>query len=469
MDQLRPAFGQRRTWARARNLLYSTITCLGRHTITGLLCNTAQQFADWSAAYRIFEQERFDAQVLWERLRGNAVAACPPEMPLVAALDDTLLGKRGRKVAGTSWRRDPLGPHFCTNFIWAQRFVQASLLIPKEGWLAGARAVPIDLRHAPTPHRPRPSAPAAQWDEYREQQRALCLGQVARRQISDLRRGLDADERSKGRKLLIALDGGYTNRTVFKDIPEDTVLVGRIRRDAQLHAVPDQQSHGGRGRPRYYGDALPTPEQIRQDPSIPWQTVRAHAAGTIHEFEVKVLTPVRWKPAGSRDLTLIVVRPLAYRPRKGARLLYRNPAYLICTDPNTPVEQALQTFLWRWEVEVGFRDEKTVFGMGEAQVRTQAAAELVPTFVAASYALLHIGAALANIAQPELPLPKWRCRQQPKRASTAQLVNRVRAELWGRGLGIGHNIDGFANKHGLQRSILNAPNQVASAVVYAMR
>jgi hypothetical protein len=36
----------------------------------------------------------------------------PPANPVVALLDDTLIRKRGHRIAGTSWRRDPLGPHF---------------------------------------------------------------------------------------------------------------------------------------------------------------------------------------------------------------------------------------------------------------------------------------------------------------------------------------------------------------------
>jgi hypothetical protein len=54
----------------------------------------------------------------------------PPACPIVALIDDTLLRKRGHRIAGTSWRRDPLGPHFADNFIWASRFLQISLALP---------------------------------------------------------------------------------------------------------------------------------------------------------------------------------------------------------------------------------------------------------------------------------------------------------------------------------------------------
>ncbi len=98
-----------------------------------------------------------------------------------------------------------------------------------------------------------------------------------------------------------------------------------------------------------------TPEQIRQDESIAWSTVTAFAAGKTHSFEVKTVAPVRWLGTGAADVRVVVIRPLAYRPRKGAHLLYRNPVYLLCTDPDLPLERLPQSYLWRWEVELNFR------------------------------------------------------------------------------------------------------------------
>src|SRR5713101_4454722 len=64
-DPARTAFSQQRTFQRARTLGLSALTCLGRHTLSGLLYATGQQFRDWSAAYRLFERERLDSDALW--------------------------------------------------------------------------------------------------------------------------------------------------------------------------------------------------------------------------------------------------------------------------------------------------------------------------------------------------------------------------------------------------------------------
>lgn len=116
-DQARPAFAQQRTIGRTRGLAASGLACLGRHTVSGLLRTAGQQFVDWSAAYRLCERERPDLEGLWRVPRHDVLAALPASAPVVALIDDTLVRKRGQHINGTSWRRDPLGPHFADNFI----------------------------------------------------------------------------------------------------------------------------------------------------------------------------------------------------------------------------------------------------------------------------------------------------------------------------------------------------------------
>jgi hypothetical protein len=41
---------------------------------------------------------------------------------------------------------------------------------------------------------------------------------------------------------------------------------------------------------------------------------------------------------------LVVIAPLGYRLRKGHRMLYRKPAYLLCTDPDLDLALLLQAY-----------------------------------------------------------------------------------------------------------------------------
>jgi len=103
---------------------------------------------------------------------------------------------------------------------------------------------------------------------------------------------------------------------------------------------------------------LPTPEAIRKDEHTPWTTVQAWATGKKHDFRIKTVALVRWRGSGKQDLRLIIIASLQYRLSKHSRVPYREPAYLICTDPDLPLQKVIQDFLWRSGIEVNFRDEK---------------------------------------------------------------------------------------------------------------
>lgn len=464
-NETRPAFGQQRTFKRARTLAISALVGLGRRTISGMLCASAQQFSDWSAAYRLFEKERFDHEALFDPARRAVAKHLDPAAPLVAMMDDTLLRKRGRKVHGTGWRRDPLGPPFCNNFIWGQRFLQISAALPENGDIGRARGVPVDFTHAPSPRKPLKNAPEQSWEEYRQLQKEMKISTLGAQRLAELRSRLNADEAGHDRRLVVSVDGGFTNRAVFRDIPENTVMIGRIRKDARLYLAPDESNQPRRGRPRWYGARLPTPEHVRQDDSIPWTEVEAFAAGKLHTFEVKTLSAVRWLGTGHRNVRVVIVRPLAYRPRKGAKLLYRDPVYLLCTDPDLPLDQLLQAYVWRWEIELNFKEEKTLLGVGEAQVRTPSAVEAVPALIVAAYAFLLLSGHIS--ADRAIPLPKWRRKDPSERCSTARLLGLMRAQLWGKAMGV--NLTHFGNKPLDKTKPVLFEETMPSAVCYAFR
>jgi len=424
-SQARMAFKQERVFQKALELAKNTLLTLGKRTITGMLSTGGKMFQDWSAAYRLFEKERINQEALFAPAIRRILKTIDIEAPLFTMMDDTLIRKRGRKVSGANWKRDPLGPAFHTNFVWGQRYLQISAALPDQDVDGRARGVPIDFYHAPSPMKPRKNAALEDWEEYKQQQQKHKVSAVGVSRLAALR-GQIPD-----RKIVCAVDGGFTNKEVFQSIPENTVIIGRIRKDASLFKVPGTSDGLSRGRKRYYGEPLPTPEQIRQNETIPWQKVTAFAAGKSHEFEVKVMTPVRWKSSKSMDMLVVIVRPLAYRPRKGAKLNYRDPAYLICSDPQLPLGQLVQAYLWRWEIELNFRDEKTVIGVGEAQVRTPAAVKSVPGFVVALYAFLLLAAHEAKINSTSLASPKWNPKKPLDRCTTQNILSLFRVHFWG--------------------------------------
>jgi hypothetical protein len=93
-----------------------------------------------------------------------------------------------------------------------------------------------------------------------------------------------------------------------------------------------------------------------------------------------------------KPLRLVVIEPVPYRNSKKSKLERREPVFLICTDLDLPLADLLQDFLWRWDIEVNFRDEKTILGVGQGQVRGEAANQNAPAVGVAAYALLLLAA-----------------------------------------------------------------------------
>lgn len=107
------------------------------------------------------------------------------------------------------------------------------------------------------------------------------------------------------------------------------------------------------------------------------------------------------------------------------------------------VGEELQSYLWRWGIEVNHREDKTLIGVGDAQVRTENSNQHLPASAVAAYSLLMV-AGLHSQAEdpaglPPLTRPKWR------QASTAtgiisagELVRQLRFDYWSSTLRSGH-------------------------------
>lgn len=414
---------------RTRSHALSQLVCLGRHTLSGLICCQGRQYRDWSADYRFYSQDRCDPQLLFDRARRETERLLPSDKSLVVAMDDSILRKTGTRIHGVSYRRDPLGPPFRVNFVRAQRFVQLSAALP-QGSEGAARMIPIDFQHAPTASKPRKDASAKEWTRYRQDCRKRNINRVGVGCLAHLRQKMNCSS-SADRTLIVGVDGRFTNKTVLKNLPPKTILVGRVRKDAQFYYSPERQSL--RGRRKVYGLRAPTPEQLRQDQSVPWKKIRAYAAGKVHSFKIKTLDSVLTRMRGAAPVRLVVIAPLAYRLTKSSRVLYRQPAYLICTDNKISLRKLVQDFLWRWGIEVNFRDQKTLLGLGQAQVRNVQSNQNLPAMAVASYALLLLASVKVYGAhgQPDaIPLPKWRATNTKPAISTNRLISQLRHELW---------------------------------------
>jgi len=419
----RPVFQQERSFQRAVRQAVGALLVVGSATLTRLLANLGRDQQDGSADYKLHARAEWNEQALFDALLPSALAHCPGRFVPVA-LDDTRLRKTGKRIPTAFWQRDPLSPPFRVNLQWGLRFLQASVLLPlHRKHNVNARAVPVRFVAAPSLKRPGVRADQATQQRYREQHKQQNLSQQAVRLLFGLRASLD-QAGAQTKALLIAGDGSFCNRTLFRTPLDRIDLLCRTRADVRLCAPAPPGSR------RTYAEEKFTPEHVRQKESIAGQSTKLWHGGKRRKLRYKEVNLVLWQSgAGRRPLRLLVVAPVPYRRTPRSRLSYRRSAYLLTTDQSTPAMQLLQVYLDRWEIEVHHREEKTTLGIGQAQLWSPKSVARQPALVVAAYSALLLAsleAYGATRSEAYQVLPKWRRYNQ--RPSCLDLVTLLRQQ-----------------------------------------
>jgi hypothetical protein len=242
----------------------------------------------------------------------------------------------------------------------------------------------------------------------------------------ELREQLNATGHT-GKRLVLVGDGSFCNRTVFAEDwqGKNVTLLTRCRKDLSLC----RRAPSGRG---FYGAEKFTPEAVRGDDQMArWQNASIFHGGRFREVRYKELTELLWqRGARKRPVRLLVVAPTPYRTTKNSRTYYRQAAYLLTTDLETPAALLLQDYFDRWGIEINHRDEKEVLGLGQAQVWNQHSVSKVPALLVAMYSWLLLGALHCHgrgRGSDYLPLPKWR--KSARHPSCMDLVTLLRRQI----------------------------------------
>ena len=91
----------------------------------------------------------------------------------------------------------------------------------------------------------------------------------------------------------------------------------------------------------------------------------------------------------------------------------------------------MQSYIQRWEIECNHRDEKSLLGVAQGQVRSPQAVSRLPQLQVAAYSLLLLASILSSGFQRTsqyLPLPKWR--RKSIRPSLLDLLALLRAQIF---------------------------------------
>ena len=334
------------TFQTFRALVIGFLSRVGEHTVTGMLLG-ARLGGVWhhSRGHDFFARAAWRPDALGVRLVDFIVAAfCSSDAAVVVAIDDTLFGRSGRRVADCFYHHDgsqPAGQGQRTR--WGNNWVVAGLVVELPFRAGRPVCLPVLFRLW-RPRRPehpdRPSKP-----------------ELARELIMLIARRLG------GRTIHVVADAAYASRAL-RGLPEGVTITVRMRANAAVQG-PQPARTGKRGRPRLQGDRLGTLAELA--------AAGGFSATTVADEKALVKTIVgQWYPVfGAQPVTIVLAR----RPASTKDF----DIALVSTDVAATAGQLLERYRRRWTIETCFQDAKQTTGVGQARNRTaKAVARTVP-------------------------------------------------------------------------------------------
>ena len=154
---------------------------------------------------------------------------------------------------------------------------------------------------------------------------------------------------------IVVFDGAYAARELVRSlIDEGAVVVTRLRRDAKLFDVPDNEP-GKRGRPRKYGKNRIRLIELAAC-ADDWQKIRYSCRDVMAERHCHTFLATSHIVGG-------MVRVVMLKHSDG------NWAAYFSTDITMSAEAILKVVSDRWAIEELFHDVKEIWGAGKQQVR----------------------------------------------------------------------------------------------------
>lgn len=227
------------TFQTFRALAVGFLSRVGERTVTGMLV-AARLGGVWhhSRAHDFFARAAWCPDALGLRLVDFIVAVfCKPGAPLLVAVDDTLFGRSGRRVADCFYHHDgsqPAGQGKRTR--WGNNWVVLGIVVELPFRPGRPVCLPVLFRLWRPRRREHPDRPSK--------------GQLARELI------VTVAERFAGRRVHVVADAAYASRA-WRALPANVTVTVRMRANAAVQG-PQPPRTGRRGRPRLQGDRLGT-------------------------------------------------------------------------------------------------------------------------------------------------------------------------------------------------------------------
>lgn len=419
----RPAFSSKRSFNSSLNYACAIIGGFGtKKTLSNISISTGNLDRKPSAIYKFFSLLKWSSDELFNPI----LEQCLPYFKkgfIAIGVDDSKFKKTGKRIPNAAWHRDPMSPKFHVNLMWGIRFLQFSVLVPLYDFFeVPCRAVPIRFIDAPPVKKPHKRASIKEKEDYVQAKMTHNLSTIFVSHAKKLREFLNSIGMSSLR-IIYACDNSFCNTICMSIATAGADILARCKKNAVLcFAAKDEGT-------RKYSAKKFNPEDVRKDKKIPYRSGQFFYGGKNREIKFKEVMNVLWQRVTKLiPLRLIIVAPIPYK--QGGRKCYREPGYLLTTDLTTSTKDLIQIYMDRLQIEYNFRDEKSVIGVGEAQVRNENSVTKEPAFTVAVYSALLMSSIRVygdTYSMERGTMPLWR--GSPVRPSCKTLMKELYNEL----------------------------------------
>ena len=341
----------------------------------------------WTTYYWLLERGRWSWPPVWQALLGVLKELFAPPVWHVV-VDDTVVERLSAKAPGSLFHRNHAAKPNRPPFLRGQGWLCLAAVVER-GWKVGA--VPLMLRLV-----------------RRGTNRGKLRSARFLLRLLGLRLG----------RVRVLLDAWFMRaRLIERAIADGHTVIGGVRRDLALYAVPRLPRRRRRGRPRKYGERL-TRAKVEALP--------VHRSAQILYGKLEV---VRYRTCrvAARFLKGRVVRAVWVElERPDRRDKPTQKRLLLCTDPDLPAPEVIRSYAKRWAVEPLFAALKHGWGLKDAWQRSRQGLMRWVTILAAGHALAQMLAYTDPARIPGLADPApWR----PPGTRTAGLIQAGMARL----------------------------------------
>jgi hypothetical protein len=337
----------------------------GRRTVTRvLLAGDGLKRRTFSCYHRFFSQARWAVDAVGRVVLGLVLKFVPQDAAIVAAVDDTLNRKTGKRIWAAGMHHDPILSKgnrclFSFGHNWVVLSIQLRFAFaPDKVW-----SLPIlmrlyrrkqKIRKAGRPRGERKAIGQVSPSEYRTRP------QLASEMIALLASWLPS------RTIQVVGDSEYAGKSISRHLPDNVHLTSRMVMNAALYDQPPKRRKGQLGAPRKRGKRLPSPVELAKSKKVRWTKIRVSLYGRRARVWYKTCAALWYNSAGIRPLRVVVVRDPSGR---------RKDDCFFSTDLSLSAKAILQLFAMRWPLEVAFYNAKQFLGLEDPQNRTPRAVQ----------------------------------------------------------------------------------------------